>query len=69
MTREQKLEVNLESLIFDDLPHGTRLSGPQIRLLTSCASEDQRRRAFEQGLVRSPLLLDDERVLREGDLR
>ena len=61
MTRESKLAVHLEHIIFEDLPEGTRLNAAQIAALKADATPDQKARAFQRGLARSPLLLDDER--------
>ena len=63
MTREQKLRVHLEMVIFSDLPEGTRLNASQIEAYCAAATEDQKRRAFERGLAHSPLLLDEERLI------
>ena len=61
MTREAKLAVHLEHIIFNDQPPGTRLSNKQILELMSKATPEQRKRAYERALVRCPILLDDER--------
>ena len=61
MTRADKLLVHLESIIFADLPPGTRLNARQVECYCADATEDQRRRAFERALVRVPLLVDEER--------
>jgi hypothetical protein len=60
VTREQKLAVHLEMIIWADLPDDTRLNAEQVTQLMAAASADQRRRAYERALVRSPLLLEDE---------
>lgn len=67
MTRDQKLEVHLEFIIFEDLPEGTRLNGRQMAEYAANATPEQRERAFQRGLIRSPLLLDEERERRVGD--
>jgi hypothetical protein len=61
MNRDQKLEVHLDWIIFHDLPEGTRLNGQQIAEHMANATMDQRERAFQRALERSPLLLDEER--------
>jgi hypothetical protein len=61
MTREQKLAVHLEMILWEDLPEGTRLNAAEVSQMMSTASDEQRRRAMKRALVRSPLLLDDER--------
>jgi hypothetical protein len=60
MTRDEKLAVHLEMIIWQDLPEGTQLTADQVNQLVAAASPDQRRRAYERALARSPLLLEDE---------
>jgi hypothetical protein len=62
MTREQKLAVHLEMIIWQDLPEGTQLNAGQITELMIGASNDQRRRAYERALTHSPRLLEDEQT-------
>lgn len=61
MTREQKLAVHLEMIIWQDVREGTRLNATEVNQLMADANDEQRRRAYERALVRSPLLLADER--------
>lgn len=61
MTKEMKLRVHLEYIIFEDLPEGARLSAQALDVLCDCASEGQKQRAYERALVHNPLLLEDER--------
>jgi len=61
VTREQKLELHLEMVIFEDLPEGTRLNAEQISVLMDGATMDQVERAYQRALTRSPVLLEDER--------
>lgn len=61
MTRETKLQCHLERIIFEDLAHGTALNAKQVYALMAVATPEQKQRAFERGLQRIPLLLDDER--------
>jgi len=61
VTREQKLAVHLENVIFQDQPPGTRLSGPRLLLLIASATAEQKARAYRRALKRCPLLLGDER--------
>ncbi len=61
MTREEKLEVHLEMVIWEGLPEGTRLNAMQITELLLRATDEQKHRAYQRALTRSPLLLDDER--------
>ena len=56
MILEDKLQVHIESIIFQDLPEGTHLNAAQVLELTSKATPEQRRRAAERALVRNPLL-------------
>lgn len=60
MTREEKLTLHLEMVIWQDLPEGTRLNAQQVTELIAQASEEQRQRAYQRALVTPPLLLDDE---------
>lgn len=59
MTRDQKLAFHLEMVIWEDLPEGARMNARQIEDLMAKA-DDQKRRAYQRGLVRSPLLSPDE---------
>lgn len=61
MTRDQKLEVHLESIMFEDQPEGTRLNAQQLKILMAMATPEQVERAYQRALVHCPLLLDDER--------
>ncbi len=61
MTRETKLQVHLESVIFTGLPEGTALNARQILDLMAVATPEQKDLAYQRGLTRIPLLLDDER--------
>ncbi len=60
MTRDEKLAVHLEHVIWEDLPEGTRLSAAEVERLMTAATDEQRRRVYERALIRSPLLLEDE---------
>jgi hypothetical protein len=48
-------------VICDDLPERTRLNAKKVEELIAAATDEQKRRAYQRALVRSPLLLDDER--------
>lgn len=61
MTRDAKLQVHLEMVIWEDQPEGTRLNAAQIQALMDAATDGQKARAYQRALVRSPLLLEDER--------
>ena len=61
MTRETKLRVHLEQIIFDDLPLNTRLNTAEIEFHIRRATVEQKRRAFERALRRGPMLVDEER--------
>ena len=61
MTREEKLEFHLDAVIWEDLPDGTRLNGPQIQALMDAATPEQKERAYQRALYRCPILLEDER--------
>lgn len=63
MTRDEKLALHLEMVIWEDLPDGKKLNARQITELLNVASDDQRRRAYQRALVTAPLLLDDERLI------
>ena len=62
MTRDEKLALHLEMVVWSDLPEGTRLNAQKIGALVSQATDDQRQRAYERALVTCPLLLEDERI-------
>ena len=62
MTRELKLAVHLESIIFEDLPPGTRLNARQLQERIDYATLQQKMRAYQRALTRCPILLDDERT-------
>lgn len=61
MTKEQKLRVHLEYIIFEDLPQGTTLNASALNLLCDVASPSQHARAYQRALVHNPLLLEDEK--------
>lgn len=56
MTREEKLTLHLEMVIWQDLPEGTRLNARQVAELLALASDEQRQRAYQRALVTAPLL-------------
>jgi len=60
MTREQKLRLHLEMVIWQDQPDGRRLSAQQIDQLVDGASDDQKQRAYQRSLTRAPRLLPDD---------
>jgi hypothetical protein len=60
MTKQDKLLVHLEYVIFEDQPPGTRLNAAQIELLCYAATDEQRHRALRRARVKNPLFLDDE---------
>ncbi len=60
MTREQKLRLHLEMVIWQDQPDGTRLNAAQVDRLVDAASDNQKQRAYQRALSRSPRLLHDE---------
>lgn len=62
MTREEKLGFHLEMVIWEDLPEGVPMTAKQIEDLMAKATDDQKRRAYQRALVRSPLLLPEERI-------
>jgi hypothetical protein len=59
--REQKLAFHLEMVIWEDLPEGTRLNAAEVERLVRSATIEQRARAYQRALTRSPILLEDER--------
>ena len=61
MNKETKLRFHLEHIIFEDLPEGAALDNTRMDILCTAATEEQKERAFQRGLVHCPLLLDDER--------
>jgi hypothetical protein len=67
MTREQKLAFHLEMVIWEDAPEGTRMNAAEVERLVQVATEEQRRRAYERALTRSPLLLEDDDILARFD--
>jgi hypothetical protein len=60
MTREQKLRLHLEMIIWQDLPEGTALNAAEVDRLVDNANDDQKRRAYQRALDHSPRLLPDE---------
>jgi hypothetical protein len=58
VTEEEKLAFHLEMVVWQDLPKGTYLSDAELAPLVAAATDDQKRRAYERGLVRSPLLAE-----------
>ncbi len=60
MTREMKLQVHLESVIFAGLPEGTVLNAQQLLDRIARATPEQKQLAYQRALKRVPLLLGDE---------
>ena len=62
MTREEKLQVHLEMVIWRAVPEGTVLNARQIEALMAAATPEQKAAAYYRGLHHVPFLLDDERT-------
>ena len=62
MTRDQKLAVHLEMIIWHDLPEGTTLNAADVKKLMAAAAPSQRARAKARALITSPMLVGDERL-------
>jgi hypothetical protein len=61
MTREDKLLVHLELVIFRDLPEGTSVTGKDMEYRIEKATQLQKIRAYYRSRYAIPLLLPDER--------
>ena len=62
MTRDQKLAVHLEMIIWLDLPEGTKLNAFDVKQLMAISTPSQRARAKARALIMSPMLVEDERL-------
>jgi len=61
MTREQKLAMHLEAIIWQDSPDGTAMNAAEVELRMAAATPQQRARAAARALVSAPMLLGRER--------
>lgn len=61
MNKEEKLAYHLEMIIWEDISEGERLNAMQIAAKVVCATDEQKKRAYQRALVKSPILLDDEK--------